>query len=46
MSRTVLAGQEGELEIKTYLIRFLPRDKPYWAERSLYEMTINEINVS
>lgn len=35
MSKTVVAGQEGELEIKTYLISFFPRNKPHWAERSL-----------
>lgn len=46
MGGRVVAGQEGELEIKTYLISFLPRDKPDRAERSLYEITMNKINVS
>lgn len=46
MSGRVVAGQEGELEIKAYLISFLPGDKPDWAERTLYEITMNQINVS
>lgn len=39
MSGRVVAGQERELEIKTYLISFLSREKQHWAERSLYEIT-------
>lgn len=30
-----MVGQEGELEIKAYLISFFPRDKSHWAEQSL-----------